>query len=84
MQEGVSHESCSYAGHLGLGKLIALYDDNNITIDGADPDFSRDDRAQNVVVAKVLLNICTHSHPLATSETGLAKVQYLYIGTFVR
>jgi transketolase len=34
MQEGVSHESCSYAGHLGLGKLIALYDDNNITIDG--------------------------------------------------
>merc|ERR1719183_1718968 len=34
MQEGVSHESCSYAGHLGLGKLIALYDDNGITIDG--------------------------------------------------
>jgi len=34
MQEGISHESCSYAGHLGLGKLIAFYDDNNITIDG--------------------------------------------------
>jgi transketolase len=34
MQEGVSHESCSYAGHLGFGKLIALYDDNGITIDG--------------------------------------------------
>merc|ERR1719242_437217 len=34
MQEGISHESCAYAGHLGLGKLIAFWDDNGITIDG--------------------------------------------------
>jgi len=34
MQEGVSSESSSMAGHLGLGKLIVLYDDNDITIDG--------------------------------------------------
>ena len=45
LMEGVSHEACSLAGTLGLGKLICLYDDNGISIDGPVSGWFTDDTA---------------------------------------
>ena len=46
MMEGISHESCALAGTLGLGKLIAFWDDNGISIDGHVENWFTDDTAK--------------------------------------
>ncbi|MFC0142236.1 transketolase [Erwinia mallotivora] len=46
MMEGISHEVCSLAGTLKLGKLVAFYDDNGISIDGHVESWFSDDTAQ--------------------------------------
>src|SRR4029079_16520060 len=43
MMEGVSHQACSFAGTQKLGKLVALYDDNGISIDGETRGWFTDD-----------------------------------------
>lgn len=45
LAEGLSHESASLAGFLGLGRLICLYDDNHISIDGPTEEWLTDDAA---------------------------------------
>ncbi len=46
LMEGISHEACSLAGTLKLGKLICFYDDNNISIDGEVDGWFTDDTAK--------------------------------------
>ena len=46
LMEGISHEACSLAGTLKLGKLICLYDDNNISIDGEVGEWFTDDTSK--------------------------------------
>ncbi|HXG27542.1 MAG TPA: transketolase [Nevskiales bacterium] len=62
LMEGISHEACSLAGTWGLGKLIAFYDDNSISIDGKVDGWFRDDTPKRFVAYgwQVIRNVDGH------------------------
>ena len=63
LMEGISYESASLAGHLGLGKLTYLYDDNEISIDGStDMTFTDDVGARFEAVGWHTVEIDGHDH----------------------
>ncbi|MDH3994725.1 MAG: transketolase [Gammaproteobacteria bacterium] len=63
LMEGISHETCSLAGTLGLGKLIAFYDDNGISIDGEVEGWFTDDTPARFLAYgwQVIDNVNGHS-----------------------
>lgn len=65
MMEGISHEAASLAGTLGLGKLVAFYDDNGISIDGECADWFADDTVGRFEAYgwRVIRNVDGHSQP---------------------
>ncbi len=75
LMEGISHEACSLAGTLALGKLIVLYDDNDISIDGDVDGWFRDDTASRFEAYgwQVIRNV--NGHDAAEVEQALESAR---------
>lgn len=74
LMEGVAHEACSLAGNLGLGKLIVLFDDNNITIDGdTSITLSEDIQKRFEAYGWQYLKVDGHNHKEISSAISAAK-----------
>ena len=73
LMEGISHEACSLAGTLGLSKLIAIYDDNGISIDGHVEDWFADDTPRRFEAYgwRVIRDVA--GHDLDAIEAALAQ-----------
>jgi len=76
LQEGIGQEAISLAGHLGLGKLIALYDDNQITIDGpTSVSFSDDVPGRLTACGWHVLTCDGHDIPAVSAAIAEAKAE---------
>eukprot|EP00737_Agarophyton_chilense_P000270 gb/GEZJ01000312.1/.p1 GENE.gb/GEZJ01000312.1/~~gb/GEZJ01000312.1/.p1 ORF type:complete len:758 (-),score=129.07 gb/GEZJ01000312.1/:11028-13301(-) len=74
--EGVSGEACSLAGHFGLGKLIALYDDNHISIDGhTDISFTEDVGKRFEAYGWQVINVPNGNTDVAALEKAIAEAK---------
>ncbi len=75
LMEGISHEACSLAGTLGLGKLIVLYDDNGISIDGAVDHWFADDTKQRFIAYRWQVIGPIDGHDAHAVETALTEAR---------
>ena len=77
LMEGISHEVCSLAGTLGLGKLIAYYDDNGISIDGDVVGWFADNTPQRFEAYgwQVIANVDGHDPEAIKSATEKAQAE---------
>jgi transketolase len=73
LMEGISHEVCSLAGTLGLGKLTAIYDDNGISIDGHVSGWFRDDTPKRFEAYGWHVLRHVDGHDVATIEAAIAQ-----------
>jgi len=75
LMEGISHEACSLAGTLKLSKLVVLYDDNGISIDGKVDGWFRDDTPKRFEAYgwNVLPNV--DGHDVAALDAAIAKAK---------
>jgi transketolase len=75
LMEGLSHEACSLAGTLGLGKLIVLYDDNGISIDGPTAGWFTDDTPRRFEAYRwhVVRNVDGHDVDAVSAAIDEAK-----------
>jgi transketolase len=80
MMEGISHEACSLAGTLRLSKLIAMYDDNGISIDGHVEGWFADDTPKRFEAYgwHVIRNVDGHDTAAIDAAIQAAKAQALY------
>ena len=90
LMEGVSNEACSLAGHLGLGKLVVLYDDNHVSIDGqTDLSFTEDVAARYEALGwHVIHNVDGHdrgavANALETARGTLDRPSLLQVKTTI-
>ncbi|EGN75250.1 transketolase [Idiomarina sp. A28L] len=77
LMEGISHEVCSLAGTLGLGKLIAFYDDNGISIDGEVAGWFTDDTVKRFQSYgwQVIADVDGHDSAAVTKAIEAARAE---------
>jgi transketolase len=75
LMEGVASEAASLAGHLKLGRLIYLYDDNNISIDGTTDFAFTEDRAKRFEAYNWHVQTVSDGNDLAAIETAIRNAQ---------